>query len=86
MFRCFLKQISDCFNFSTDSIKPSVFEEAWITSTDRRVLQLGFNLWNSTQEANVSDVFYAGDDLEYMFEAVRIRLGESSMNHHNIME
>lgn len=73
-------RITDCFDFSTDSIKPGVLEEDWITGTDRRVLQLGFNLWNSTQKADVSDVFYAGDDLEFLLEAVRIRLGESPLD------
>lgn len=79
-------RISDCFNFSNDSIKLSAFEEDWITGTDRRVIRLGFNLWNGAQEANVSDVFSAGDDLEYLFEAVRIRLGESDLNVHSIMQ
>lgn len=79
-------RIADCFDFSADSIKSSVFEEDWITGTDRRVLQLGFNLWNGAQEANVSDVFSAGDDLEYLFEAVRIRLGEADLHIHSVMQ
>jgi DnaD/phage-associated family protein len=69
------QRISECFDFSEDSIKPNVLEAAWITGTDRRVLQLGFNLWNDAQPANVSDVFGSGSDLEYMLEAVRIRFG-----------
>ena len=69
------QRLSECFDFSEDSIKPNVLEEAWITGTDRRVLQLGFNLWNDAQLANVSDVFGSGSDLEYLLEAVRIRFG-----------
>lgn len=69
------QRISECFDFSEDSIKSSVLDAAWITGTDRRVLQLGFNLWNDAQPANVSDVFGSGSDLEYMLEAVRIRFG-----------
>lgn len=65
-------RISACFDFSEDSIKPGVFEESWLTGTDRRVLQLAFNLWNNVQQANVSDVF-SGSDLEYLFESIRIR-------------
>lgn len=69
------QRISDCFDFSEDSIKPSALDQAWITGTDRRVLLLAFNLWNDAQQANVSDVFGAGYDLEYLLEAVRIRFG-----------
>lgn len=67
------KRLAECFDFSEDIIKPGVLEAAWITSTDRRVLKLGFNLWNDTHQANVSDVFCAGADLEYLLEAVKIR-------------
>ena len=69
------QRISECFDFSEDSIKPNVLEAAWITSTDCRVLQLAFNLWNDAQPANVSDVFGSVSDLEYLLEAVRIRFG-----------
>ncbi len=70
------KRLSECFDFSEDSIKPNVLDAAWITGTDRRVLQLAFNLWNNAQPANVSDVFGTGSDIEYLLEAVRIRFGE----------
>lgn len=69
------QRISECFDFSEDSIKPNVLDAAWITGTDRRVLQLGFNLWNDAQPANVFDVFGSSSDLEYLLEAVRIRFG-----------
>ena len=74
-------RLEACFDFKNDSIKPNVLEAAWITGTDRRVLQLGFNLWNDTNSADVSDVFGSGSDLEYLLEAVRIRFGGKDLFH-----
>lgn len=69
------KRLEECFDFEDDSIKPGVLEASWITGTDRRTLQLAFNLWNDSNKADVADVFgyIDSENMEYLFEAVRIR-------------
>ena len=69
------KRLAECFDFENNSIKPGVLEASWVTGTDRRTLQLAFNLWNDTHHADVADVFgyIAAENMEYLFEAVRIR-------------
>lgn len=68
-------RVSACFDFENDSICRSVLEEPWITGTDMRILKLAFNLWNSNNQADVSDVFGYGSDLQFLLEAVKIRFG-----------
>lgn len=71
-----IERVNACFDFKKDSIRRDVIDQAWVTGFDRRVLQLGFNLWNNSNKADVSDVFdYSPGNLEYMIEAVKIRFG-----------
>lgn len=67
------ERINDCFDFVGDRINPEVLEAEWITGFDRRVLQLAFSLYNSSNAADINDIFSYGNDLGYLLEAIRIR-------------
>lgn len=71
------KRLAECFDFENNSIKPQVLEASWLTGTDRRTLKLAFNLWNDHHKADVADSFgyIDSDNIEYLFEAIRIRFG-----------
>ena len=66
---------SYCFDFASDRIRREAIDDDWTTESSRRVLTLGFNLWNYTITADVSDVFsYGGYEFgEYMFYAIQMR-------------
>lgn len=72
---CNEERLTACFNFSENAINPDVLASSWITESDRRILALAFNLWNSSHIAVVSDVFSDSENIDYLLEAVRIRFG-----------
>lgn len=68
-------RIAECFNFKKDIINPNVLSAMWVNEIDRRILNLAFNLWDSSHSASVSVVFADGVDMQYLFEAINIRFG-----------
>ena len=70
-------RIDACFDFANDAIKPNVVDQSWVTGFDRRILNFAFHLWNSNHPASVLDLFeyVNASDVEYYFEAIRIRIG-----------
>ena len=68
-------RVGECFDFEEDTINPPVLEANWVSDTDRRILALAFSLWKSSYTAPISDVFTESENVEYLFDAIRIRLG-----------
>lgn len=67
-------RVSDCYDFSENTINVSALEKSWVTGTDRRVLTLAFHLWNESNVADISNVFSCWHEYqEYFFEAIRMR-------------
>lgn len=66
-------RVVECFDFESDSINLGALNSAWVNETDRRILMLAFNLWDSAYVANIADVFANDEYAEYMWEAIKIR-------------
>ena len=64
---------SYCFDFASDRIRREAIDDDWTTESSRRVLTLGFNLWNYTITA-FRDTFRDGQCKKgrmYIFELQR---------------
>ena len=74
------KHVHDIFNFSRSDygIKPdTVFDNAWLTSSSRRCIQLGYNLFNGFCDDETSPYsLFADSDAVFYQEAVKVRYPE----------
>ncbi len=69
------KHIDDIYNFEDHCIKTSCFRKAWLTSSTRGLLKLGFNLFNNSQKNTTYDSFVYLDHQNTLLalEAIKIR-------------
>ncbi len=68
------KHIEDVYTVD-DGIQVTAFDHAWLTSSDRAVISLAFNLFNGTNEnAEVDSIFSMSYDYApYFLEAIKLR-------------
>ncbi len=69
------KHINDVF-ITGDGIQVEVFNKPWVTSTDRKVMSLAFNLFNGYSGDTDIDSIFSCEYAPYFLEAIKIRYSQ----------